>query len=151
MSFAELCALPVAQVATNDSFLFLWSPAAGLEEQGLPLMRAWGFKFKTHAVWDKLSGGYGVGSYWRMEHEDLLLGVRSGSPTHFNDDTMSSMIRVKRSRNHSEKPEDAHRIMERAISGPYLELFGRVHVDGWDVFGNQLAPSSQSHQLIAAD
>jgi N6-adenosine-specific RNA methylase IME4 len=122
-----------------------------LEERGLPLMRVWGFKYKTNATWDKLASGYGVGSYFRMEHEHLLLGVRPGSPTHFNDDSMSSMIRVKRSRNHSEKPEDAHRIMERAISGHYLELFGRVHVDGWDVFGNQLAPASPAPQLVAAD
>ena len=151
MSFVELCALPVAEVATNDAFLFLWCPAAGLEEHGLPLLRAWGFAFKTHAVWDKLSGGYGTGAYWRMEYEDLLLGVRPGSPTHFNDDTMSSMIRVKRSRNHSEKPEDAHRIMERAISGPYLELFARQHVSGWDCYGNQLAPVNTPPKSLVAE
>jgi N6-adenosine-specific RNA methylase IME4 len=51
-----------------------------------------------------------------------------------------SMIRVKHSRNNSEKPEVAHRIMERAISGPYLELFARKHVAGWDCYGNQLEP-----------
>ena len=79
------------------------------------------------------------------------MGVRPASPTHFNDDTMSSMIRVKRSRNHSEKPDDAHRIMERAISGPYLELFARQHVAGWDCFGNQLAPVSPAPELVAAD
>jgi N6-adenosine-specific RNA methylase IME4 len=153
MSIEELCALPVAQVATDDAFMFLWCAAAGLEEYGLPLLRAWGFTFKTHAVWDKLSGGYGVGSYWRMEHEDLLLGVRPGSPTHFNDDTMSSMIRAKRSRNHSEKPPEFHTMIERAINGPYLELFGRQHVHGWDVFGNQLLPRRQPidgpHKLAA--
>ena len=148
MSFAELCALPVTQVATDDAFFFLRSPAAALEEQGMPLLRAWGFRFKTHAVWDKLSGGFGTGAYWRMEHEDLLLGVRPGSPTHFADDAMSSMIRIKRSRNHSEKPPEFHTMIERAINGPHLELFARQHVAGWDCFGNQLAPAPE---LVAAD
>jgi hypothetical protein len=47
MSIEELCALPVAQVATDDAFLFLWCPPAGLEENGLPLLKAWGFTYKT--------------------------------------------------------------------------------------------------------
>jgi N6-adenosine-specific RNA methylase IME4 len=142
MSIEELCVLPVEQVAADDALLFLWCPAAGLEEHGLPLLRAWDLSFKTHAVWDKLTGRYGVGSYWRMEHEDLLLGVRPASPSHFIDDTMNSMLRVKRSRNRSEKQPDAHRIVERPIGGPFLELFGRKHVPGWDVFGNQVARNS---------
>ena len=51
-----------------------------------------------------------MGSYWRMEHEDLLLGVRPRSPTHFIDATMSSVIRAKRTRSHSEKLANAHRL-----------------------------------------
>jgi hypothetical protein len=31
MSIDELCALPVAQVATDNAFLMLWCPPAGLE------------------------------------------------------------------------------------------------------------------------
>lgn len=140
MPIEELCSLRVPEVATDDAFLMLWCPPAGLEQHGLRLLKAWGFVHKTSACWDKMSGGFGIGAYWRMEHELLLLGVRSKSPTHFNDDTMSSMIRVQRSRNHSEKPDDAHRMMERAIAGPYLELFARRHMIGWTCFGNQLAP-----------
>jgi N6-adenosine-specific RNA methylase IME4 len=128
--------------------------ASRARAHGLPLLRAWGFAYKTSACWDKLAGSYGVGSYWRMEHELLLLGVRPKSPTHFNENTLSSMIRVKRTRNHSEKPEHAHRMMERAIPGPYLELFARKHVHGWTCYGNQLRPFSAvdgEHDLLAAD
>ena len=87
MPIEELCALPVAQVANDEAFLMLWCPPAGLEEHGLPLLRAWGFSYKTSACWDKMTGGFGVGAYWRMEHELLLLGVRANSPTRFCDDT----------------------------------------------------------------
>jgi N6-adenosine-specific RNA methylase IME4 len=61
------------------------------------------------------------------------------------------MIRVKRSRRHSEKPLDAHRAMERAIVGPYLELFARWRVPGWTCCGNQLAPADDHGHLFAAD
>ena len=151
MPIEELCALPVAQVANDEAFLMLWCPPAGLEEHGLPLLRAWGFSYKTSACWDKMTGGFGVGAYWRMEHELLLLGVRANSPTRFCDDNMSSMIRAKRSRQHSEKPVDAHRMMERSIVGPYLELFARRRVPGWTCCGNQLAPADDNGHLLAAD
>ena len=41
---------------------------------------------------------------------------------------------------HSEKPDEVHDIIERALGGkgPFLELFGRKHVDGWKVLGNRL-------------
>jgi len=35
MGLEEPCALPVKQVAADDAFLFLWCPAAGLEEHRL--------------------------------------------------------------------------------------------------------------------
>jgi N6-adenosine-specific RNA methylase IME4 len=154
MPFGELAALPVEQVATDDAFCFLWCQAAMLEE-GLALLRAWGFKFKTAACWDKLAGGYGTGSYWRMEHEHVLLGVRPKSQGHFDDPNVSSMIRCKRSRkNNSEKPPIVHEMVQRAIRGPYLEMFARKHVAGWDCYGNQLKPlalDDHSAQLLAAD
>jgi N6-adenosine-specific RNA methylase IME4 len=151
MSLDELRVLPVSEVASDDAFLFLWCPPAGLAEHGLPLLSSWGFTYKTCSCWDKLTGDFGVGSYWRMAHELLLLGVRPNSPTHFIDDSLSSMIRIKRSRNHSEKPPEVHRLIERATSAPYLELFARRRVDGWSCFGNQLAPIDSQHQLLAAD
>ena len=143
----KLYELPVKQVGTDDSFLFLWTPAAALKLVALPLMEAWGYDYKTSAAWDKLAGGYGVGDYWRMEHELLLLGVRPKSQTHFDDDTMSSMIREKRTRQHSVKPPIVHEMVQRATRGPYLEIFGRRRVRGWDVYGNQLEPSDDDPQL----
>jgi N6-adenosine-specific RNA methylase IME4 len=148
MTIEELCKLPVAQVAHDDSFLFLWCSAAGLKE-ALLLLEAWSFSYKTSACWDKLSGGYGVGAYWRMEHELLLLGVRPQSQTHFDDNTMASMIRERRSRQHSVKPRCVHEMVQRAIGSPYLELFGRQRVPNWTVLGIQLDADKDDTQMAA--
>jgi N6-adenosine-specific RNA methylase IME4 len=40
-------------------------------------------------------------------------------------------------REHSRKPEEAYRRIERLLPGPYLELFARQSQPGWDGFGNQ--------------
>lgn len=40
---------------------------------------------------------------------------------------------------HSEKPAEAHARIERLVAGPYLELFARRPVRGWDAWGNQVA------------
>ena len=88
-------------------------------------MEAWGYDYKTSAVWDKLAGGYGVGDYWRMEHELLLLGVRPKSQTHSDDDTMSSMIREKRTRQHSVKPPIVHEMYSaRSVDHTWNSLVG---------------------------
>jgi N6-adenosine-specific RNA methylase IME4 len=138
MSWLDIERLPIARVATDDAFVFVWCPASLLED-AIRIMRTWGFPYKTNLTWDKLVGP-GNGYYYRMMHEHLLLGVAPGSPKRFVDRSIESMLRVKRPGKHSEKPTEVHRIVERAIDGLYIELFGRAHVPGWDVFGNQLEP-----------
>ena len=55
MSIEELCALPVADLAAEDSALFLWATFPQLPE-ALRLIKAWGFSYKTAAfVWLKLN------------------------------------------------------------------------------------------------
>jgi N6-adenosine-specific RNA methylase IME4 len=39
---------------------------------------------------------------------------------------------------HSEKPEEVRRRIERLFPGPYLELYGRKLVPGWTVWGNEI-------------
>ncbi len=150
MPLEELCALRVPEVAADDAFLFLWSSAGGLEDSALPLVRAWGFRYKTHAVWDK-GTALGTGSYFRMCHELLLVAMRPATPTHFINDTIPSIIRAPRTKTHSSKPVETYDIIERAAIGPYLELFARTRRKGWDQYGNQLAPIADNHLLLAAD
>lgn len=146
MTMAEIAALPVPKVATDTAFLFLWCPAALLKD-ALDVMEAWGFAYKTNAIWEK-DKEFGTGFYYRMQHEHLMLGVRSKTPGHFRDKAISSVINAPRGE-HSEKPPKVHSLIERACAGPYLELFGRRHVLGWTVIGNQLPPLTNEFAAAA--
>lgn len=100
----------------------------------LPHLRAWGFEFKSQFVWGKPQ--LGLGNYWRIAHELLLLG-RRGSPEWRARD-LRSWGEFPR-RGHSAKPEEVRTMIERACEGPYLELFGRRAAPGWTVWGNQVS------------
>jgi N6-adenosine-specific RNA methylase IME4 len=147
MPMDKLRALLVGMIATEDAFLFQWVPPALLKE-GIALLESWGFEYKTNITWDKLTH-FGRGAYVRTVHEHLLVGVRPKTPTHFLDNDMISMIRHRLSRRNSEKPEIVHEMVQRATPGPYIELFARQRVKGWDCYGNQLAPDQGDHQLAA--
>src|SRR5262249_18461777 len=53
LSLAAIRALPVAALAAPASHLYLWVPNALLPE-GLEVLRAWGFTYKTNLVWHKV-------------------------------------------------------------------------------------------------
>ena len=53
MSADEIASLPVAAHACEKSHLYLWCPNALLSE-GLAIMDAWGFTYKTNLVWYKI-------------------------------------------------------------------------------------------------
>ena len=87
MSLPEIMAMPIASHAEDKSHLYLWCPNALLEE-GLGVMRAWGFKYKANIVWHKIRkdggpDGRGVGFYFRNVTELLLFGIR-GRMARFN-------------------------------------------------------------------
>ena len=63
----------ISEIALPDSFLFLWVTDNFLED-GLEVMKAWGFKYKRTFVWCKNS--IGLGFYARGQHELCLLGVQ---------------------------------------------------------------------------
>jgi N6-adenosine-specific RNA methylase IME4 len=63
-----------------------------------------------------------------------------GDATRFRDKNLRSWAEYERGA-HSEKPEEVRRSIERASPGPYLELFGRRPVEGWAVWGDQVAAS----------
>ena len=130
----EISALPVAELASPNCHLHLWATVPLLED-ALTVMRAWGFGYKSCLVWvkDKM----GMGNYWRLSHELLLLGVRGN--LRFADRAVRSWVKHRRTV-HSRKPEGIRLLIERVSPGPYLELFGRaeVHEPGWTVFDDQI-------------
>jgi len=133
MSLDALKAMPVAQLAARDCHLHVWATAPLLPE-ALTLVEAWGFTYTSKLVWDKEA--MGTGNYWRLQTEDLLLGVR-GHATHFRRRDLRNVVRVRRG-SHSCKPDLILHMVEQASPGPYLELFGRRPTPGWTVFGDQV-------------
>lgn len=136
MSVDELCEMPVAELVADDAHLHLWTTNAFLPES-FRVIEAWGFEYRSTFVWVKPQ--LGIGNYWRVSHEFLLLGVR-GDALCFAEATHRSWAEYDRTR-HSSKPEQLRGVIERVSPGPFLELFGRFSVPGWTVFGNQVEPT----------
>jgi N6-adenosine-specific RNA methylase IME4/ParB-like chromosome segregation protein Spo0J len=136
----------VRSVAAKDCALFYWCSGATYAD-ALEVVRAWGFECKTIAlVWVKttprakasLNGKglhWGMGSYTRANVEVVLLATR-GKPRRLANDVHQIVFAPVG--NHSAKPEEVRRRIERLYAGPYLELFGRSNVTGWTVWGNEV-------------
>jgi N6-adenosine-specific RNA methylase IME4 len=122
MAVDEICALPVRELAENNAHLHLWTTNAFLRE-AFDVIDAWGFRYTSCFVW--LKERLGMGNYWRVSHEFLLLGVR-GSLT-FRDRSIQSWLKHRRGV-HSRKPWPLRLLIERVSPGPYLELFGREEI-----------------------
>lgn len=133
MSDEEICALEVP--AAKDAILYLWAVAPRLDA-GFRVMEAWGFRYKTCAVWDKVK--VGMGFWWRGQHEILMVGTRGKVSPPPKPLRKPSVIRCPRGR-HSAKPEHVRDwIAEWYPDVPKLEMFSRLKRPGWEVFGNQV-------------
>jgi N6-adenosine-specific RNA methylase IME4 len=115
MSFEEITALPVGDLALPKSHLYLWTPNALLME-ALTIMKAWGFSYKTNIVWYKVRkdggpDGRGVGFYFRNVTELLLFGVKGRLRTLQPGRRQVNVI-VTRKQEHSRKPDGVYHIVE---------------------------------------
>jgi len=140
MELQEIMELPIARLAAAKSHLYLWVPNALLME-GLQVMRAWGFTYKSNIVWFKVRkdggpDGRGVGFYFRNVTELVLFGVRGSMRTLRPGRTQVNML-ATRKREHSRKPDEIYNIIESCSPGPYLELFARFSRQDWDQWGNE--------------
>jgi N6-adenosine-specific RNA methylase IME4 len=141
MTLHEICDLPVTGHAADQSHLYLWCPNALLDE-GLSVMRAWGFRYKTNIVWYKVRkdggpDGRGVGFYFRNVTELLLFGTRGKMRTLKPGRTQVNLFGTRK-QEHSRKPDEAYNIIEACSPGPYLELFARTPRAGWSQWGDEL-------------
>jgi N6-adenosine-specific RNA methylase IME4 len=136
MTIDEICAVEVP--AAKNAVLFLWAVAPKLP-QGLDVLRAWGFEYRSSAVWDKELAGMG---YWfRGQHEHLLVGVRGNWPPPQPGLRVPSVYREPRGR-HSRKPEHVRQLIASWYpDARRLEMFCRYPSPGWSVWGNQVDSS----------
>lgn len=141
MSLDEICQLPVQEFVEEPAHLYLWVPNALLPD-GLQVMKAWGFEYKSNIIWHKVrkdggSDGRGVGFYFRNVTEILLFGVRgTGARTLSRGRTQVNLL-ASRKREHSRKPDEVYGLIEDCSWGPYLELFARGGRENWTTWGNQ--------------
>ncbi len=141
MTLSDICDLPVRDVAADTAHLYLWVPNALLAE-GLDVMKAWGFTYKSNIVWHKVrkdggSDGRGVGFYFRNVTELVLFGVRGKNARTLPPGRNQVNYVSSRKREHSRKPDELYPIIEACSPGPFLELFARGARPGWKVWGNQ--------------
>lgn len=141
MSLEEIISLPVSDAADEKCHLYLWVPNALLPE-GLAVMKAWGFNYKTNLIWEKVRkdgqpDGRGVGFYFRNVTEIVLFGVKGDKNRTLQPGR--SQVNLLRSikREHSRKPDEFVKLIESCSPGPRLELFARGNRCGWDMWGNQ--------------
>jgi N6-adenosine-specific RNA methylase IME4 len=139
MELQEIMEMPIAQCVQPESHLYLWVPNALIQE-GLEVMKRWGFTYKTNLVWYKVRkdggpDGRGVGFYFRNVTEIVLFGVRGGLRTRDAGRRQTNIV-VKRKREHSRKPDELYDIIEDCSPGPYLELFARSRRLDWFQWGD---------------
>lgn len=134
MSHDELCAIDIDSICNPDCVMYMWATSPKLQES-MDLLKAWGFNYRTCAVWDKEV--IGMGYYFRQQHELLLVAVRGNLPTPLPSNRVSSVIRSKRAK-HSEKPIESYEIIELMYPEfEKLEMFCRSPRIGWKAWGNQ--------------
>jgi N6-adenosine-specific RNA methylase IME4 len=165
LSFDEIEKLPIDEVTADIAHLYLWVPNA-LLPQGLSVMNAWGFRYKSNIVWHKIRkdggpDGRGVGFYFRNVTELLLFGVKGKNARTLAAGRRQVNFLATRKREHSRKPDEQYAIIESCSPGPYLELFARGTRPGWTVWGNQAdddyrptwstySEHSQAHRVLTA-
>lgn len=150
LELEEIRELPVAQIAAARSHLYLWVPNALLAE-GLAVMRAWGFTYKTNLIWYKTRkdggpDGRGVGFYFRNVTEVVLFGIRGGLRTDTAGRRQVNLF-LEQKREHSRKPEGLYDIVEACSPGPYLEMFARFPRANWRQWGNEVVEQSSGSEL----
>lgn len=136
MTIDELCAMgeDIKGASESDAVLFMWVTSPLLEEC-FPVIKSWGFKYKSSFVWDKVKHNFA--HYNSMRHEFLLVCTK-GSCTPDVKMLIDSVQSIERSDKHSEKPKEFREIIDTLYpNGNRIELFSRTQVDGWDLWGNE--------------
>ncbi len=141
MTLADICALPIGELAVGNCALFMWTTVPHLEE-AFVVLKAWGFAYKTLAfVWvkknkksDSLFWGMG---HWTRANAELCILATKGHPK--RQSASVHQVILSNIEEHSKKPDETRtRIIELMGDKPRVELFARQKTDGWDAWGNEV-------------
>lgn len=143
MKTEEICSLrvngvPVRDLAEDNAHLYLWVTNNFLED-GLEVVKAWGFRYVTLITWPKTR--FGLGQYFRGQTEHCMFCVRGVLPYRTKPDGKRAQGRTLLDPwlgEHSEKPEQMRQWIELVSHPPYIELFARYKAPGWEAWGNEV-------------
>lgn len=136
----EIMAFPVLDLAADNCMLLMYATNPMIPQQ-IRCMEAWGFTYKTMAVWRKMTThgkvGFGTGYIVRSSHEPILIGTR-GKPQAVAKNVRS--IFDGKLREHSRKPEEGYAWAERLMpkARRRVELFSRTNREGWESWGDEV-------------
>ncbi len=134
----DICSMNIP--AAKDCVLFLWATMFKLPD-AFEVMKSWGFEYKSGMVWDKVH--FGLGAYFRGQHELLLLGTKGNPGAPLPANRPSSVLRSIRTK-HSQKPIEMYEIIKKMYPDKtYFEMFAREGWVGWDAMGNELTSGKQ--------
>ncbi len=141
MTLNDIISMPVETLAQETAHLYLWVPNALLPE-GLRVMEAWGFQYKTNIVWHKIRkdggpDGRGVGFYFRNVTELVLFGIRGKNARTLAPGRRQVNFVKTQKREHSRKPDELYDLIEACSPAPFLELFARGPRPNWSNWGNE--------------
>jgi N6-adenosine-specific RNA methylase IME4 len=132
MPLEEIKAMPVRDMADENSILWLWTTNAHLRS-AFEVVDAWGFEYKTLLTWVK--DRMGTGDWLRGKSEHCLFAVR-GRPV-FLLGNHTTILEAAR-REHSRKPEEFYALVEATSPGGKVDLFCRQRRTGWEAYGNNV-------------
>ncbi len=141
MPLKDIQALPVGQIAADDSCLLLWATWPLIHE-GIHTVESWGFQYKTVAfVWvktNKRAGTpfWGMGNYTRANTEICLLGIK-GKPKRVSA-SVHSVIHCPVIGKSGKPPIVRDKIVELFGDLPRIELFATEQVEGWKALGFEI-------------
>lgn len=139
MTLDDIKNMPVSSLSADDCILWLWVTNPMLPH-GLETMRAWGFEYKTHGSWNKLTKhgkqAFGTGYIFRSSHESYLIGTR-GNPKTTKSVRSSFSASI---REHSRKPDEAYELAEKLMpNARRLDMFSRQERENWISWGNEIS------------
>ncbi|NTY85540.1 S-adenosylmethionine-binding protein [Serratia fonticola] len=142
MKVADICRLPVWDLAADSCLLAMWwVPTQPVE--ALKVVEAWGFRLMTMKgfTWHKTNrnkgnSAIGMGHMTRANSEDCLFAVKGRLPPRL-DASICQHVTAPRM-DHSAKPEVFREKLVQLLGDvPRIELFARQQAAGWHTWGNQ--------------
>ena len=136
MKTKDIIELPIKNITGDNCLLFMWVTSPLLQE-GLEVMKSWGFKYGTIAfVWNKINPM--PGSYTISQVEICLVGRKGKIPSPRGLRNVRQYYERKKEK-HSKKPEEIRKRIEFMFpEQKRIELFAREKVKGWDSWGNEI-------------